>query len=109
MHSFLSFSAELGDYDPEEHIENYIQSLGLPLSGNEKLQADVMNLHQTELKGQSPAQAETSFLKRAIALETYGVDPVEVKDQKGTRLHIGVNHSGVLVFQGNRKIHHYVW
>lgn len=105
----MSFSAELGDYDPEEHTGNYIQTLGLPLSGNEKLENDVMNLHQTELKGQSPAQAETSFLKRAMALETYGIDPVEVKDQKGTRLHIGVNHSGVLVFQGNRKIHHYVW
>lgn len=105
----MSFSAELGDYDPEEHTGNYIQPLGLPLSGNEKLESDVMNLHQTELKGQSPAQAETSFLKKAMALETYGVDPVEVKDQKGTRLLVGVNYSGVLVFQGTRKIHHYVW
>lgn len=38
-----------------------------------------MDIHQTQLKGQTPAQVENNFLRKACQLDTYGVDPHPVK------------------------------
>lgn len=102
-------TAELGDYDPEEHQEDYVSEFKLVMNQTAKLEANVMEIHQKEMRGQTPAQAELNFLKKAAALDTYGIDPHPVKDHKGSQLYLGVNYSGIITFQGSRKTHHFKW
>lgn len=101
--------SELGDYDPKLHEGNYISEHKLLLKQTEAIEEKAMKLHQTELKGFTPQQAETHFLRLASQLDTYAVDPHPVKDQKGAQLYLGINHCGILTFQGSRKTHHFRW
>ncbi|KAF9800420.1 hypothetical protein SFRURICE_016810 [Spodoptera frugiperda] len=61
------------------------------------------------VKGMSTQEAERTFVKIACQLDTYGVDPHPVKDHRGNQLYLGINHSGILTFQGSRKTHHFKW
>jgi hypothetical protein len=72
-------AAELGDYDPEEHEGNYVSELNLLLKQTPEIEEKMMEIHQTQLKGQTPAQVENNFLRKACQLDTYGVDPHPVK------------------------------
>ncbi|XP_076388801.1 FERM domain containing isoform X3 [Megachile rotundata] len=101
--------SELGDYDPEIHEGNYISEHKLLLKQTEAIEEKAMELHQTQLKGFTSEQAETHFLRLASQLDTYAVDPHPVKDQKGAQLYLGINHCGILTFQGSRKTHHFRW
>ena len=101
--------SELGDYDASEHTGEYVSSLKLMPTANPKLEEVVASMHQNEMKGQNPAEAENSFLRKAASLETYGVDPQAVKDHKGNQFNLGINHRGVLLFQGNRLTQLYAW
>ncbi|XP_043800920.1 FERM domain-containing protein 5 isoform X3 [Apis laboriosa] len=101
--------SELGDYDSKLHEGNYISEHKLLLKQTEAIEEKAMKLHQTELKGFTPQQAETHFLRLASQLDTYAVDPHPVKDQKGVQLYLGINHCGILTFQGSRKTHHFRW
>ncbi|XP_015431830.1 PREDICTED: FERM domain-containing protein 5 [Dufourea novaeangliae] len=101
--------SELGDYDPEIHEGNYISAHKLLLKQTEAIEEKAMDLHQTQLKGFTPEQAETHFLRLASQFDTYAVDPHPVKDQKGVQLYLGINHCGILTFQGSRKTHHFRW
>lgn len=73
------WSAELGDYDPEVHEGNYVAELKILLKQTQPIEDKIIELHQTQLKGQSPATIEMHFLKKACQLDTYGVDPHPVK------------------------------
>ncbi|XP_031782571.1 FERM domain-containing protein 5 isoform X8 [Nasonia vitripennis] len=101
--------SELGDYDPEIHEGNYIGEHKLLLKQTEAIEEKALELHQTQLKGFTPEQAETHFLRLASQLDTYAVDPHPVKDHKGTPLYLGINHCGILTFQGSRKTNHFRW
>ncbi|XP_075216636.1 FERM domain containing isoform X2 [Lycorma delicatula] len=101
--------AELGDYDPEEHIENYVSEMKILLKQTQLIEEKIMELHQTQMKGQSPESTETNFLRKACTLDTYGIDPHPVKDHRGNQLYLGINHLGILTFQGSRKTHHFRW
>lgn len=70
---------ELGDYEPKIHEGNYISEHKLLLKQTESIEEKAMKLHQTELKGFTPEQAETHFLRLASQLDTYAVDPHPVK------------------------------
>lgn len=101
--------SELGDYDPEEHEDGYVSEFKLLLKQTPEIEEKIMELHQTQLKGQTPAQTENNFLRKACQLDTYGVDPHPVKDHRGNQLYLGINHCGILTFQGSRKTHHFRW
>ncbi|XP_014209434.1 FERM domain-containing protein 5-like isoform X2 [Copidosoma floridanum] len=101
--------SELGDYDPELHEGNYMAEHKLLLKQTETIEERALELHQTQLKGFSPEQAELQFLKLAAQLDTYAVDPHPVKDHKGSPLYLGINHCGILTFQGSRKTNHFRW
>lgn len=49
------------------------------LKQTEALEEKIADIHQRQLKGQDQSQVETSFLKLACQLDTYGVDPHPVK------------------------------
>lgn len=103
------FTAELGDHDPEIHKDNYLTEIKLLPDQNEKLEYEAIELHQKELKDNNPADAELLFIEKAVKLETYGIEPHPVKDDKRNQLFIGINFSGIIAFQGNRRVHHYKW
>ncbi|KAJ7423234.1 FERM domain-containing protein 3 [Pitangus sulphuratus] len=67
--------AELGDYDPDEHPENYISDFKIFPKQSQKLEKKIAEMHKNEFRGQSPAVAEFNLLLKAYSLETYGVDP----------------------------------
>ncbi|XP_064610207.1 FERM domain-containing protein 5-like isoform X2 [Liolophura sinensis] len=100
--------SEVGDYDPEDHPPGYVAEFKMLPKQNGKMEEKIAELHQT-LVGQVPSEAEANFLKKASTLDTYGVDPHQVKDQKGNQLYLGITHQGVLTFQGNRKTHQFKW
>lgn len=75
----FSLLGELGDYDPEIHEGNYIAEHKLLLKQTETIEEKAIELHQSQLKGFTPEQAETHFLRLASQLDTYAVDPHPVK------------------------------
>lgn len=44
------FVAELGDYDPEEHVDNYIADFKLLLKQTPKIEEKIAEIHQTQMK-----------------------------------------------------------
>ncbi|XP_037562951.1 FERM domain-containing protein 5 isoform X1 [Dermacentor silvarum] len=105
----LIIQSELGDYDSEEHGDNYVSEFKLLLKQTPRLEEKIAEIHQQQLRGQVPAVAEANFLRKACLLDTYGVDPHPVKDHKGNQLYLGINYAGILTFQGSRKTHHFKW
>ncbi|XP_076443403.1 FERM domain-containing protein 5-like isoform X2 [Babylonia areolata] len=100
--------SEVGDYDPEDHPPGYISEFKMLPKQTPRLEERVMEQHRA-LRGQVPAEAEGNFLKRACTLDTYGVDPHQVKDQKGDHLYLGITHQGVMTFRGSRRTQLYKW
>ncbi|XP_045459753.1 FERM domain-containing protein 5 [Melitaea cinxia] len=115
----LIIQIELGDYDPNIHVGNYVTEMRLLLRQTDTIEARIQELHRDPMegtpggtggvKGMSTQEAERTFLKIACQLDTYGVDPHPVKDHRGNQLYLGINHSGILTFQGSRKTHHFKW
>ena len=101
--------SELGDFEPTDHTGNYVSTFKILLKQTPEIEQKIMELHQTTMQHQLPAVAESNFLRKACILDTYGIDPHPVKDNKGNQMYLGVNHSGVLTFQGSRKTHHFKW
>ncbi|KAF2354392.1 Protein of unknown function DUF4817 [Trinorchestia longiramus] len=102
----LLLQAELGDHS--EQAEGYVQQCQLLVRQTPKLEEKIEEIHST-LAGMEAAQAETAFLKKAATLDTYGVDPHPVKDQKGNQVFLGLSHAGLLTFQGSKKTQHFRW
>ncbi|NXN78073.1 FRMD3 protein, partial [Bombycilla garrulus] len=101
--------AELGDYDADEHPENYINDFKIFPKQSQKLEKKIAEMHKNEFRGQSPATAEFNLLLKANSLETYGVDPHPCKDSFGTTTFLGFTAAGFVVFQGNKRIHLLKW
>ncbi|KAM8960985.1 FERM domain-containing protein 3 isoform 2-T2 [Pelodytes ibericus] len=101
--------AEIGDYDPDEHPDNYLCDFKIFPKQSQKLERKIMDIHKSELRGQSPAVAEFNLLLKAHSLETYGVDPHPCKDSTGTTTFLGYTAAGFVVFQGNKRIHLIKW
>lgn len=45
----------------------------------------------------------------AILFSDKSVFTLYPQDHKGTQLYLGINHCGILTFQGSRKTHHFRW
>uniref|UniRef100_A0A663F7D0 FERM domain containing 3 n=1 Tax=Aquila chrysaetos chrysaetos TaxID=223781 RepID=A0A663F7D0_AQUCH len=86
--------AELGDYDPDEHPENYISDFKIFPKQSQKLEKKIAEMHKNEFRGQSPAVSEFNLLLKAYSLETYGVDPHPCKDSTGTTTFLGFTAAG---------------
>ncbi|XP_076465680.1 FERM domain-containing protein 5-like isoform X2 [Babylonia areolata] len=100
--------SEVGDYDPEDHPPGYISEFKMLPKQTPKLEERVMEQHKS-LHGQVPSEAEGNFLKKACTLDTYGVDPHQVKDQRGDQLYLGITHQGIMTFRGSRRTQLFKW
>lgn len=105
--------SELGDYvvDSEATTGNYVSEFKFYPSQTEDVELAAIELHKSEdFQGLSPSESETNFLKKACQLDTYGVDPLPVKERL-TKNHnmIGVNHRGVSTFQNYKKTYEFNW
>uniref|UniRef100_A0A8C4RC65 Erythrocyte membrane protein band 4.1 like 2 n=1 Tax=Eptatretus burgeri TaxID=7764 RepID=A0A8C4RC65_EPTBU len=102
--------AELGDYDAVEHLPGYLAPLHLiPNSATTpELERKVEELHRSH-RGQSPAEADLSFLENAKKLAMYGVDVHPVKDSEGVDIGLGICASGLLVYKDHLRINRFPW
>ncbi|XP_050402559.1 FERM domain-containing protein 5 isoform X34 [Patella vulgata] len=100
--------SEVGDYDQEDHPLGYISEFKMLPKQNAKMEEQIMEMHKT-LKGQVPSEAEGNFLRKGCTLDTYGVDPHQVKDSRGDQLYLGVTHQGIMTFRGSRRTQLFKW
>lgn len=104
-----NFTEELGDYDEEIHVGDYVSSLKLALRQTDQLERKVMELHRKRDPGQDVQAAIDEFMSIARGLETYGVDPHPVKDHRGTQLYLGINYTGINTFASGKRVQHFRW
>lgn len=100
---------ELGDFDPEIHVGDYVSSLKLALRQTDQLERKVMELHSKREPGQDVQIAIDEFLSIARGLETYGIDPHPVKDHRGTQIYLGINYTGISTFSMGKRVQHFRW
>ncbi|XP_033762691.1 LOW QUALITY PROTEIN: tyrosine-protein phosphatase non-receptor type 4-like [Pecten maximus] len=100
--------SELGDYNPEEHRDNYLTEYRFLPTQTEEFEKQVSEQH-IQHRGQTPADAEYNYLDKAKRLEMYGVDLHNARDQSNVDIQLGVTSIGLVVFQNNVKINTFPW
>ncbi|XP_054710796.1 band 4.1-like protein 3 isoform X2 [Uloborus diversus] len=100
--------SELGDYDPDEHGNNYLSEFRFAPNQTPELEEKVVELHKQH-KGQTPAEAELHYLENAKKLAMYGVDLHQAKDSEGIDIMLGVCSSGLLVYRDRLRINRFAW
>lgn len=108
MIASYAVQSELGDYNPQEHKNNYISGMKFLPNQNKEFEIEVQRLHKLH-KGLSPAQAETCAIKKAQKLELYGVEIHHAKDSYEEDLDVGVTSTGMLFYQKKLRIHQFKW
>ncbi|GFS06257.1 FERM domain-containing protein 3 [Elysia marginata] len=100
--------SEVGDYDPQDHPLGYVSEFKMLPKQTPKHEEKIMEAHKA-LAEVVPSECEADFLKKAANMDTYGVDPHQVKDQRGDQLYLGVTHLGIMTFRGSRRTQLFKW
>ncbi|EDV23383.1 expressed hypothetical protein [Trichoplax adhaerens] len=102
--------AEIGDYDPETCIGNYVSEFQVAPDDvqSEELEQIVMKYHK-EIEGQTPADAEAHFLENSKKLALYGVEKYFAFDNEAVKIEIGVSANGLYVYRDQLRINRFAW
>ncbi|XP_034274179.1 FERM, ARHGEF and pleckstrin domain-containing protein 1 isoform X1 [Pantherophis guttatus] len=98
--------SEIGDFDETIDHEHLAKNKYIPQQ--EALEDKIMEFHHNHI-GQTPAESDFQLLEIARRLEMYGIRLHPAKDREGTKINLGVAHTGILVFQGYTKINAFNW
>ncbi|EGT32783.1 CBN-FRM-4 protein [Caenorhabditis brenneri] len=105
----LILQAQLGNYDEEKHVGNYVSGYKLLLKQTPKLEERIAQNHK-QMKGKSSEAAELEFLEKASQLDTYAFDPYTIKDpQDSGPVYLGASCKGILVYAGQSRMHNIEW
>jgi len=107
----LAIQSELGDFDPERHLEGYVSEFQFLPKQSLDLERRAA-FHHRQLAGQVPATAELNFLERVKWLDLYGceIHPIQYDEgERGDQYALGLNPSGVLVLRNRLRVAQYVW
>lgn len=108
MASFI-VQAEFGDWNSEECYDTtYLEDLKLMHNPTARHLQLIREQHR-KLVGKTPAESDYSLLDIARRLEHYGVRLHPALDAQNMQISLGVCHSGVLVFQDDKKINGFNW
>ncbi|KAG9509106.1 Band 4.1-like protein 4A, partial [Fragariocoptes setiger] len=85
----LCVQSELGDYDPERHVDNYVAEFQFLPNQSLELERQAAAFHRVRLAGQVPPVAELNFLERCKWLDMYGCHtyPIVYSDSTTRRRH----------------------
>ncbi|XP_068693882.1 FERM domain-containing protein 3-like [Montipora foliosa] len=100
--------AEIGDYEEEDHGDNYVSEFHIVPKQSDKLEKKIMENHK-QLTGQVPSTAEKNFLASVKGLDMYGVDPHPCKDQDNIQLYLGLTPVGIAIIREGKKVSGFVW
>lgn len=100
--------SDLGDFNPQEHGQDYLSELQFAPQQSQELELKVAELHQQH-KGQTSAEADLHYLENARKLAMYGVDLHPAKDSAGIDILMGVCASGLLVYRDRLRINRFAW
>ncbi|CAF2905605.1 unnamed protein product [Rotaria sp. Silwood2] len=110
--------SELGDYDPDEHRQGYLEDFRFVPFQNSDFDNEVEQYHK-EHRGQSPADAEVNYLRVVSSLDMYGVELHKASVKVSTtndnvnnsivELYVGVCAIGISVFQNSTKLNTFSW
>uniref|UniRef100_A0A4W3GTZ6 FERM, ARHGEF and pleckstrin domain-containing protein 1 n=1 Tax=Callorhinchus milii TaxID=7868 RepID=A0A4W3GTZ6_CALMI len=98
--------SEIGDFDESLDQEHLEKNKYMPQQ--DTLEDKIMEFHRRHV-GQTPAESDFQLLEIARRLETYGIRQHPAKDREGTKIHLSVSHTGIIVFQGQNKINSFNW
>ncbi|KAM7440743.1 FERM domain-containing protein 5 [Porites harrisoni] len=100
--------ADIGDYEEEDHGENYVSEFRIVPKQSDKLEKKIAETHKM-LTGQVPAVAEKNFLGAVKGLDMYGVDPHPCKDQDNVQLYLGLTPVGIAIIREGKKVSGFNW
>ncbi|XP_062899990.1 tyrosine-protein phosphatase non-receptor type 3-like isoform X1 [Mobula hypostoma] len=100
--------SELGEYNPSEHHPGYIESFHFMPDQNQDFHTKVMSLHKQH-RDLKQSEAELGYLTKAKALEFYGVELHNAKDQENLEVKIGISSGGLSIYRNLARINFYPW
>ncbi|XP_076995093.1 band 4.1-like protein 4A isoform X4 [Tamandua tetradactyla] len=103
-----AIQSELGDYDPYKHTAGYVSEYRFVPDQKEELEEAIERIHKT-LMGQTPSEAELSYLRTAKSLEMYGVDLHPVYGENKSEYFLGLTPVGVVVYKNKKQVGKYFW
>lgn len=103
--------SELGDYDVAEHGSSidYIRDIQFAPNQTDELLMKIAEMHQTQLQGRTPAEAELMYLENAKKLEMYGIHLQQAKDAELVDIHVGVCADGLHVYHNTLHVNRFPW